>query len=381
MPHRIVPGDSVLSRYADLVVEGSLEADAAQEEIAIKLDRLNEAVGKMRLASKSSSLGWLFAKRAPKKEHIRGLYIHGSVGRGKSMLMEFFFRACPYKRKRRAHFHDFMADVHDRIGAHRKALKDGKTKEDDPIPPVARALAQESRVLCFDEFTVTDIADAMILSRLFSALFKQGVVLVATSNVVPDNLYRDGLNRGLFLPFIDTLKEHVDVVSLDAERDYRLGRLSQTPLYLTPLGHNTTARMDEIWAEITSGMPHATEYVEVKGRKIEVVKSAIDAARFSFDELCAKPLGARDYLAIARRYHTIMLDDVPIIGDGKRNEAKRFINLIDTLYDEHIKLIVSADAEPTELYQATSGTEAFEFDRTASRLIEMRSDSWIDDKH
>lgn len=378
MPHRILPGDSVLARYADMAADGSLDADAAQEEIAVKLDRLNEAIAKMRLASKSSSLGWLFAKRAPKKETIRGIYIYGSVGRGKSMLMDFFFRACPYKRKRRAHFHDFMADVHDRIAAHRLARKEGRTKEDDPIPPVARALAQESRVLCFDEFTVTDIADAMILSRLFSALFSQGVVLVATSNVVPDNLYKDGLNRGLFLPFIDTLKQHVDVLGLDADRDYRLGRLSQTPLYLTPLGTNTTMRMDEIWADITSGMPHAAEFIQIKGRSIEVSRSAIDAARFTFDELCAQPLGARDYLAIARRYHTIMIDDVPVIGDGKRNEAKRFINLIDTLYDEHVKLILSADAEPTDLYQATSGTEAFEFDRTASRLIEMRSDGWVE---
>lgn len=366
----------MLARYVDMAAEGTLEADSAQQDIAIKLDHLNEAVGKMRLASKGSSLGWLFAKRAPKKENIRGIYIHGSVGRGKTMLMDFFFRACPYKRKRRAHFHDFMADVHDRIGAHRQALKEGKTKEDDPIAPVARALAQESRVLCFDEFAVTDIADAMILSRLFSALFKQGVILVATSNVVPDNLYKDGLNRGLFLPFIDTLKEHVEIVSLDADRDYRLGRLSETPLYLTPLSRNTTQRMDEIWADITNGMPHATDFIEVKGRLIEVEKSAVDAARFSFDELCAQPLGARDYLAIARRYHTIMLDDVPMIGDGKRNEAKRFINLIDTFYDEHIKLIISAEVEPTALYQAQSGTEAFEFDRTASRLIEMRSDSW-----
>jgi len=376
MPHRIQPGDSVLARYQAMVADGELEADPAQEDIAAKLDRLNGRIANMRLASKSSSLGWFFARKARNAEPVRGLYIHGSVGRGKSMLMDFFYRACPAKRKRRAHFHDFMADIHDRIGAHRTALKEGTVKGDDPIQPVARAVASQARVMCFDEFTVTDITDAMILSRLFTALFAEGVVLIATSNVVPDQLYKDGLNRGLFTPFIDTLKTHVSVVSLDADRDYRQGRASGTPRYMTPLDARAEMAMDAVWAKMTGNSKAKPETVTVKGRDITVPLAANGAARFNFADLCEAPLGARDYLAIARQYPTIMIDDVPVIGDGKRNEAKRFINLIDTLYDNQISLVLSAEAEPDALYQATSGNEAFEFERTASRLIEMRSADW-----
>ncbi|WP_421856066.1 cell division protein ZapE [Oricola sp.] len=370
-------GERVRARYDALVADGKLDPDTAQEALASRLDALNEEIGTLRLASKSSSLGWLFARRAPKPHTVRGLYIHGSVGRGKTMLMDFFFRACPAQRKRRAHFHDFMADVHDRIARHRADLKAGKVKEDDPIPPVARAIAAEARVLCFDEFSVTDIADAMILSRLFSALFARDVILVATSNVAPGGLYRDGLNRGLFLPFIDVLHAHVDVMSLDADRDYRLDRLARTPLYVSPLGEAADAAIDDIWDRLTGGTPAHSEAIEVKGRMITAPAVAMGAARFSFADLCEQPLGARDYLAISRNYHTVFVERVPLIGAGKRNEAKRFINLIDTLYDNQVKLVVSAAAEPHELYQADSGTEAFEFDRTASRLIEMRSEEWV----
>lgn len=377
MPHRISPGDSVLARYRALAQEGKIDADAAQEEIAERLDELNADIGQLRLASKSSSLGWLFAKRAPKRETVRGLYIHGSVGRGKTMLMDFFFNACPYKRKRRVHFNDFMDDVHRRIGAHRKALKAGEVREDDPVAPTARAIAGEARVLCFDEFAVTDIADAMILSRLFTALFAEGVVLVATSNVAPDNLYRDGLNRGLFLPFIETLKAHVDVVSLDSQRDYRLGRLMDTPRYLTPLGPETDAAMDAIWSDLTDGADVRPTQVTVKGRNLPVACAGGGAARFTFAELCETPLGANDYLAIADAFQTIVLEQVPVIEAHKRNEAKRFILLIDTLYDRKVRLFVSAAADPFALYAAETGTEAFEFERTSSRLQEMRSDDWL----
>lgn len=376
MPDRIALGDSVASRYLELVADGVIVSDPAQKQLVERLDRLNASIKDIRLASKSSSLGWLFAKKTAAKGRVRGLYIHGSVGRGKTMLMDFFFRACPAVRKRRVHFHDFMAEVHDRIGAQRECFKAGQTKEVDPIAPVARDLAEEARVLCFDEFSVTDIADAMILSRLFTVLFKKGVVLVATSNVMPDDLYRDGLNRSLFTPFIDLLADYVDVHDLDAERDYRLGRLSQTPLYISPLGTSARESMDAIWHKVTGGLGGKHTQLTVKGRQVDVPMSAMDVARFSFADLCEKPLGARDYLMIARHYHTIMIDDVPVLGRENRNEAKRFINLVDTLYDNHNKLVISAAAEPTALYQANSGTEAFEFDRTASRLIEMRSDDW-----
>ncbi|MEL6200746.1 MAG: cell division protein ZapE [Pseudomonadota bacterium] len=377
MPERILPGDSVAARYHEIAEDGVIERDAAQEAIVLQLDALNTAIANRRLASKSSSLGWLFARKSRDNNIFKGLYIVGSVGRGKTMLMDFFFRACPAKRKRRCHFHEFMADVHDRIGAHRKAVKAGTAKGNDPIPPVAKALAQEAYVLCFDEFAVSDIADAMILSRLFTALFQEDVVLVATSNVDPDQLYKDGLNRSLFLPFVDLLKNYVDVVSLDAQRDYRLGRLESVKRYLTPLSLKTTTRMNAIWAKVTAGLDVKPATIEVSGREIQVAHAARDAARFSFDELCRQPLGARDYLAISKRYRTLVIDDVPVMRDGDRNQAKRFINLIDTLYDAQVTLFVSAEAEPDGLYVASTGTEVFEFARTASRLIEMRSDDWL----
>lgn len=376
MPDRIMPGDSVRARYNELANDGVIDVDIAQIELADRLDELNTRIGAARLAVSSSSLGWLFAKRASKDGPVRGLYIYGAVGRGKTMLMDFFFRACSEPRKRRAHFHDFMADVHDRIGDYRQKVKDGSVKDTDPIPPVAREIAAEAKVLCFDEFSVTDIADAMILSRLFKVLFEQRVVLVATSNVMPDNLYKDGLNRSLFVPFIDILKEYTDTANLDADQDYRLGKLSASTRYFTPIDKAGNEQMNALWQSIAGATPQPAE-VEVKGRKVEVPKAGLGAARFDFDDLCAKPLGARDYLAIARAYHTVFIDDVPIMDQTKRNEAKRFINLIDTLYDSKTKLVVSAQAEPTALYQSSSGTEGFEFDRTASRLIEMRSDAWM----
>lgn len=376
MPDRIMPGDSVRTRYNELARDGVIDTDIAQIEIADRLDELNARIGAARLAVSSSSLGWLFAKRASQNGPVRGLYIYGGVGRGKTMLMDFFFRACSEPRKRRAHFHDFMADVHDRIGDYRRKVKEGSVKDTDPIPPVALEIAAEAKVLCFDEFSVTDIADAMILSRLFKVLFEQRVVLVATSNVMPDNLYKDGLNRGLFLPFIDILKEHTDTANLDADQDYRLGKLSASTRYFTPIDDTGNKQMGALWQSIAGATPQSAE-IAVKGRTIAVPQAGLGAARFAFDDLCAQPLGARDYLAIARAYHTVFIDGVPVMDQTNRNEAKRFINLIDTLYDSKTKLVVSAEAEPTELYRSSSGTEGFEFDRTASRLIEMRSDAWM----
>ncbi|TIR20611.1 MAG: cell division protein ZapE [Mesorhizobium sp.] len=370
---------TVRQRYDHLVQSGAVERDPAQEHIVAALDRLIDEISAKRLAQKSSALGWLFAAKRQPREPVKGLYIHGSVGRGKTMLMDMFFELLPVRRKRRVHFNDFMADVQDRIQKHRQARKEGTVKEDDPIPPVARALADQAWVLCFDEFSVTDIADAMILSRLFSALFANGVVLVATSNVAPENLYRDGLNRQLFLPFISLLERNAHVMTLDADKDYRQEKLNRQPVYVTPDDAAAERALDEAWKAMTDGQPTGEVTLTLKGRQLIVPRAAGDAARFSFADLCEKPLGARDYLAIAGRFSTVFIDHVPVLGEGKRNEAKRFILLIDTLYDHHMRLVMSAAAAPKGLYTAKRGTEVFEFERTASRLVEMQSRDWLDD--
>ncbi|MER8980346.1 cell division protein ZapE [Mesorhizobium sp. M0870] len=370
---------TVRQRYDHLVETGTIDRDPAQERIVAALDRLTDEISAKRLAHKSSALGWLFARKRETHEAVKGLYIHGGVGRGKTMLMDMFFDLLPVRRKRRVHFNDFMADVQDRIQKHRQARKNGDVREDDPIPPVAKALAEQAWVLCFDEFSVTDIADAMILSRLFSALFASGVVLVATSNVAPENLYRDGLNRQLFLPFIGILERHTQVLALDADKDYRLDKLARTPVYVTPADAAADQLLDEVWQAMTRGAPTAETSIALKGRQVIVPRAAGDAARFSFADLCEKPLGARDFLAIAGRFSTIFIDHVPVLGEGKRNEAKRFILLIDTLYDHRMRLVASAEAPPQALYAAKRGVEVFEFERTASRLIEMQSRDWLED--
>ncbi|WP_295814458.1 cell division protein ZapE [uncultured Nitratireductor sp.] len=373
----LVTHPSVTQRYGHLVETGKISRDPVQEKIAGALDRLIGEIADKRLARKSSALGWLFAKRRKPQEPVRGLYIHGGVGRGKTMLMDLFHELVPVDHKRRAHFNDFMADVHDRIGRHRAALKAGETQDTDPIPPVAAALAKDAWVLCFDEFTVTDIADAMILSRLFSALFDQGVVLVATSNVAPDDLYKDGLNRGLFLPFIGILKENTRILELDIDTDYRMQKLNRIPVYMTPDDAESERQMNDAWNTVVDGRTVEPSALTVKGRTVPVPRAAGTAARFDFAELCEKPLGARDYLAIAGAYDTIFIDHVPTMDKRRRNEAKRFILLIDTLYDAEARVFISAEATPEALYTEKDGTEAFEFDRTASRLIEMQSRDWL----
>ncbi|SMC54367.1 cell division protein ZapE [Fulvimarina manganoxydans] len=359
-----------------LIGTGEIEADPAQRLLADRLDRLDKDLSATSLATKSSALGWLFGKKS-KREPVRGLYVHGSVGRGKTMLMDMFFRQSSVSKKRRVHFHAFMGDVHDRIGAHRDKVRDGTAKQDDPIPPVAEQIARESLLLCFDEFSVTDVADAMILSRLFDALFAEGVVLVATSNVAPDDLYKDGLNRGLFLPFVDRLKDHVEVLALDGTEDYRLAAIGSEDLYVTPLGEEAVARIDAVWTTLLSGEKEGTASLSVKGRTIPVPRAGNGAARFSFGDLLQRPLGAQDYLALARRFHTVVVENVPAMDVSQRNEAKRLINLVDTFYDGRRRLILSAEVPAKELYTAPSGTERFEFERTVSRLFEMRSEDYF----
>jgi cell division protein ZapE len=372
---------TLLSRYQSLVLSGRLEADPAQAAAVERLNDLAGQLGEKRLARKSSALGWLFGQKDTTQTALKGLYIWGAVGRGKTMLMDLFFGYVPARRKKRVHFHDFMADVHGRIHLWRQALKEGTVKGSDPIQPVAEALAEEAWVICFDEFAVNDIADAMILGRLFTALWAEGVVIIATSNVDPEDLYKGGLNRALFLPFIADLKQRMEILRLDARTDYRLEKLSGAPVYHVPADRMADQALDEAWRKLTGDAPAVPARLSVKTRMIEVPASAQGVARFGFDDLCAKPLGALDYLMIARDYHTVILDHVPMLTYDRRNEAKRFIILIDILYEHHVKLVVSAEAEPHLLYQASEGREAFEFDRTVSRLIEMRSESYLAAPH
>ena len=364
---------SVVEELKALATAGTLQADKAQFAVGAKLDRVLADLRDARPAKKKSALGWLFAKSSGRPKPIPGLYVHGSVGRGKTMLMEMFFKKAPVDRKRRAHFHEFMADVHGRVHQHRRKVKNGEARDPDPIPPVAASIYAEAELLCFDEFSVTDITDAMILARLFTELFSLGCVLIATSNVAPENLYKDGLNRGLFLPFIDLLRRHVEVTTLDSDTDYRMEKMANLPVYVTPLGSQADAAMEAAWHQVTDGARSAPAEVPRKGRSIHVPSAAGRIARFSFADLCERPLGAADYLAIAERFDSIFLERVPQLGPEKRNETKRFINLVDTLYDNAIRLYVSAASQPEHLLTEKRGTEGFEFDRTVSRLFEMRS--------
>jgi cell division protein ZapE len=366
---------TVSERYAAFASAGEIEHDPAQAAVAARLTRLAARLGQHRLARKSSSLGWLFGRR--ETEPLKGVYVYGDVGRGKTMLMDLFYGANPVMRRRRTHFHAFMLDAHERVHAWRQQLKRGEVKGDDPIPPVAAAIADEAWLLCFDEFHVTDIADAMILGRLFTRLFEHGVVVVATSNVAPDDLYRDGLNRALFLPFLSLLKDHMDVVRLDARTDFRLEKLAGVPVWYAPRDEDADVALDMAWERLTGVFAGEPCELAVKGRLVRVPQAAKGVARFSFPELCGQPLGAADYLRIAHEFHTILIDHIPVMGYDRRNEAKRFIILIDTLYDHSVKLIASSEAEPDALYRASEGAEAQEFRRTASRLIEMRSQAYL----
>lgn len=345
-------------RYKNFLIEKNFHLDAEQERAVKSLQRLLKELA----APKSFSL---FSK----KKILRGVYLHGGVGRGKSMLMDLFFAELPPKIKsRRVHFHEFMIETHDWLHKYR-----GEGME-DLLPNYARHVAENVRVLCFDEFHVTDVADAMILGRLFTALFERGVVVVATSNWPPDNLYEGGLQRELFLPFIDLLKQRMEIVHLDHDQDYRqLADADQDVFMFFPLNDQTAGKVEKVFKSLSKSQEMKTDKVKVKGRNIEI-NAAGKIARSSFADLCGKPLAAEDYIAIARRYDTLVLENIPYLDDAKRNETKRFILLIDCLYEAHCRLVMSAENNIHDIYGGDD--HAFEFDRTISRLMEMQSSAY-----
>jgi len=362
--------------YDDLVRARKIGRDPAQEALLSHLTALEARIAAHRQARRAGPVAWLFGSRE-RNGPVKGLYVHGEVGRGKTMLMDLFFEASPVVRKRRVHFHEFMADVHERVRVLRQRIKEGEISGEDPIRLAAAEIAEESWLLCFDEFHITDIADAMILGRLFTRLFELGVVIVATSNVAPDQLYAGGLNRALFLPSIEMINRHMEVMTLDARTDFRLEKLSGRKVWHVPADASADAALDDAWQRLVgseAGMPHE---LAIKGRTLRVPRAAMGVARFSFHDLCEQPLAASDFLRVAHEFHTLILDRIPVMDFDRRNAAKRFIILIDTLYDHAVKLIASAEAEPDGLYRATEGYEANEFKRTASRLIEMRSQPYM----
>src|SRR5664279_1479866 len=368
------PSDAFSVHYQSLIASGAIEADPAQAEVADAFAGLERRLVTYKPVRKQSLFGRLFAD---KDEPPHGLYIHGEVGRGKTMLMDLFFQHCPVALKRRAHFHEFMADVHERIYGFRQSIARGELVDADVIGLTAQSIFEEAWLLCFDEFHVTDIADAMILGRLFAKLFELGTVVVATSNVAPEDLYKGGLNRALFLPFIAEISDHMDVLRLEARTDFRLEKLAGVQMWLVPADAAAAAALDKAWVKMTGNAPCKPRDIPIKGRVLHVPCSAHGVARFSFADICQKPLAASDYLRLAHDYHTILIDRIPVMDYPERNAAKRFIALIDTLYDNAVKLMASAEADPLSLYLANEGPEANEFKRTSSRLIEMSSESYL----
>lgn len=372
--------DTPIKIWRELVANEKLFHDPAQERAAQMLTLLQSRLQDWQPQKKPI----LFGRTIPQP---KGLYLYGEVGRGKSMLMDMFYASAPVERKTRVHFHDFMQSVHQKIATWRKLDdKEKKRHQDyvrgslsDPVIAVAKSIADKSHLICFDEFQVSDIADAMLLGRLFEQLFARNVVMVATSNRAPSDLYKDGLNRQRFVPFIKLLERQVDVLDLQAAKDYRRDRLQTQKLYFTPLGQSAEIQIEEVWQQLIVGATASSRTLLVQGRELPIKQTFGGAARLTFAELCQTTRGVADYLMLAEQFHTLFLEDVPQMQTEQRNEAKRFVLLIDALYEARVKLIISADAEPEKLYQ--DGDGSFEFARCASRLNEMRSDNWVELHH
>lgn len=366
----------LLDAYNKKLEDGLIEPDSAQAEIARLMDDLEH-----RLENRGGK-GWF-----SKPKQVKGLYLWGGVGRGKSMLMDLFFSTIEMEKKRRVHFHDFTQETHAFINEWKKLSSSERRKtgwavkggDDDPIPPAAKKIAASAELLCFDEFQVTDIADAMLLGRLSDELLERHVVMVATSNRHPDDLYKNGINRQLFLPFIEHLKATHIIHEIKSDRDYRLERLTAAPVYYSPLGYASEKAMDDAWNRLTLNAQPQETHLTVNGRQLRIPCAAASVARMSFDELCNRPLGPADYLSFASHFPTALIENVPVLGPENRDAARRFVTLIDALYEAKAKVIISAEAEPDKLY--VSGDGAFEFERTSSRLYEMRSADYLAAEH
>lgn len=380
--------DGPIAQYRARLKSGDIRRDPAQELAAEKLESLHLALIGYQPAT--GPVGWKerFGLSRRREEPPQGLYIYGGVGRGKSMLMDIFFRSAPVARKRRVHFHAFLQEVHAALNEVRRAEAEktlrGRPRSkdrsrDNLVQGVARRLAKDAWLLCFDEIQVLDIADAMILGRLFQGFFEAGVVIVGTSNRPPRDLYKDGLQRELFLPFIDLLMQKLDVLQLDSGVDYRLETMRTMNVFMTPLGADSEARLRAYFARLTHGADVGPDTLTVNGRTLRIPMASDDIAFASFSELCEQPLGPADYLAIASKYDVLFLSRVPEMKPERRNEAKRFVTLVDALYEHRVKLICSSERQPEDLYP--SGQGAFEFERTVSRLHEMQSEAYMGSEH
>lgn len=367
--------NSISSCYENLVEQNLISGDKEQTLVVKKLDTLKIKLEKQHKKSKKPFLSGLLSR----KNYVKGIYIYGDVGRGKSMLMDLFFDNITITKKRRVHFHAFMLEVHSHLYKWRHENKNNP-KALYPMPSLAKEIAEKTSLLCFDELQVNDITDAMILGRLFHYLFEEGITVIATSNRHPDDLYKDGLQRENFLPFIDILKEKVEILELNAKKDYRLDHLkSLTTVYYTPLGKKADKFLKDTFKELTNDAdPTATE-IRINSRTLKIQKSHGDVAWVSFSELCETPLGSGDYIQLAKEFSTIILSDIPKLTRENRNEAKRFVTLIDELYEHKVKLVCSAECTPENIYE--EGDESFEFKRTISRLHEMQSEQYIKQEH